>query len=99
VPAVSIATVAAIAFAGLVLAYLRDWGAEAFLVVPNSLVIVVYVIAMAAAMRLLSGRGRLLAAAGLVPSLVILPFAGVSLVIPAAVAAGALGYRFLRFRR
>lgn len=99
VPAVSIATVAAIAFAGLVLAYLRDWGAEAFLVVPNSLVIVVYVIAMAAAVRLLSGRARLLAAAGLVPSLVILPFAGVSLVIPAAVAAGALGYRFLRLRR
>jgi amino acid efflux transporter len=99
VPAVSIGAVAAIAFAGLVLAYLRDWGAEAFLVVPNSLVIVVYVIAMAAAMRLLSGRARLLAAVGLVPSLVILPFAGVSLVIPAAVAAGALGYRFLRFRR
>jgi len=99
VPAISIATVAVIAFAGLVLAYLRDWGAEAFLVVPNSLVIVVYVIAMAAAVRLLSGRARLLAVAGLVPSLVILPFAGVSLVIPAAVAAGALGYRFLSARR
>ena len=75
------------------------YGSQPFLVVPNSLVIVVYVIAMAAAVRLLSGRARLLAAAGLVPSLVILPFAGVSLVIPAAVAAGALGYRFLRFRR
>jgi amino acid efflux transporter len=96
VPAVSIGVVGSIAGGGLVLAYLRGWGAEAFLVVPTSLVIIVYVVGMAAGVRLLSGRRRLLAATATLLCLVILPFAGVSLLLPAAVAAAALAYRRLR---
>ncbi|MDQ3822561.1 MAG: amino acid permease [Actinomycetota bacterium] len=98
VPAVSVAVVGVVAGAGLVLAHLRGWGAEAFLVVPTSLVIVVYVIGMAAGVRLLAGRGRLLAAVATLLCLVILPFAGVSLLIPVAVGAAALLYRASRRR-
>jgi amino acid efflux transporter len=93
VPAVSILVVGAIAGGGLLLAYLRDWGAEKFLIVPNSLVIIVYIVGMAAGVRLLTGRGRLLAAAATLLSLALLPFAGTSLLLPAAVAIAALAYR------
>jgi amino acid efflux transporter len=93
VPAASVLVVASIAGGGLALAYLRGWGAEDFLVVPNSLVIVVYVVGTAAGARLLAGRARLLAVAAAALCLAILPFAGASLLVPAAVAAGALLYR------
>ena len=93
VPVVAILVVGGIAGAGLVLAYLRGWGAEAFLVVPTTLVIVVYVIAMGAGIRLLSGRAGVLAAVAALLCLALLPFAGVSLTLPAAVAGGALLYR------
>jgi amino acid efflux transporter len=93
VPAVSILVVGATAAGGLLLAYAQGWGAEAFLVVPNSLVIVVYIVAMAAGVRLLSGRARAIAAAAAALCLAILPFAGASLAIPAGVAASALLYR------
>ena len=98
VPAVSILVVGVIAGGGLVLAYLRGWGAEAFLIVPNSLVIVVYAIGMAAGVRLLVGRGRLIALAAAALCLAILPFAGDSLLLPVAVAAAALLYRLRRRR-
>jgi amino acid efflux transporter len=99
VPTVSIGVVGAIAAAGLALAYLRGWGAEAFLVVPNSLVIVVYAVGMAAGVRLLGGRARLLALVALALCLGILPFAGVSLVLPLGVASAAVLYRLHRRRR
>jgi amino acid efflux transporter len=104
VPAVSIAVVGAIAAVGLLLAFHEGWGAERFLVVPNSLVIVVYVLAMLAGLRLLSGRTRLLALVAAALSLFIVSFVGASLLIPASVTAGALGYRttwqlYRRWRR
>jgi amino acid efflux transporter len=92
VPDVAIAVVGAIAAGGLGLALFAGWGAEAFLVVPNSLVIVVYAVAMAAGVRLLAGLARLVAVAAALLCLAILPFAGVSLAIPAGVAGGALLY-------
>jgi amino acid efflux transporter len=98
VPAVSILVVGAIAGGGLLLAYLRRWGAEAFLAVPNSLVIIVYLVGMTAGVRLLAGPARLLAATAAVLCLAILPFAGVSLLIPAAVTAAALAYRHVATR-
>jgi L-asparagine transporter-like permease len=61
VPDVAIVVVGAIAVGGLLLAYVKGWGAEAFLVIPNSLVIVVYIVAMAAGVRLLDGTARLVA--------------------------------------
>ena len=99
VPAVAVVVVGALAAGGLLLAYLRSWGAEAFLVVPNSLVIVVYLIGMAAGIRLLGGRRRLLAVLAFTLCLVILPFAGVALLLPLSVAVAALGYRRLRRAR
>ena len=99
VPAVSIGVVGGIAAGGLALAAGTGWGADAFLVVPDSLVIVVYVVAMAAGARLLTGPARLLAIVAAVLALLILPFAGVSVVIPAAVTAVALLYRRIRGRR
>jgi amino acid efflux transporter len=99
VPDVSILVVGAIAGGGLLLAYLRGWGAEAFLVVPNSLVVVVYVVGMAAGVRLLAGPGRLLAAVAALLCLAILPFAGTSLLLPTVLALAALSYRSWRRRR
>ena len=96
VPYVSILLVAAIAAGGLVLAYFAGWGAEAFLVVPNSLVVVVYIIAMAAGVRLLPGAPRAIAVAAALLCVAILPFAGASLTIPAVVAAGALVFTAVR---
>jgi amino acid efflux transporter len=90
VPDVAIGVVATIATGALLLGWILGWGAEAFLVVPNSLVIVVYIAAMAAGARLLTGLPRLIAVIAALPCLAILPFVGVSLIIPAGVGAGAL---------
>jgi amino acid efflux transporter len=95
VPAPSIGVVAAIASSCLVVAYLRRWGAEAILVVPTSLVIVVYIVGMASGVRLLAGWPRFLALIATVLCLGLLPFADVSLVIPIAVAIAAVTYRRL----
>src|SRR5205823_112322 len=90
VPDVAIGIVATIAIGGLLLGWILGWGAEVFLAVPNSLVIIVYIVAMAAGARLLTGLPRLIAVTAALPCLAILPFAGVSLIIPAGVATGAL---------
>jgi amino acid efflux transporter len=63
-------------------------------VVPNSLVIIVYIAAMAAGARLLTGLPRLIAVIAALPCLAILPFVGVALIIPAGVATGALLFTF-----
>jgi amino acid efflux transporter len=99
VPDVAIAVLATIAGGALVLALVEGWGAEAFLIVPNSLVVVVYSIAMAAGVRLLDGSARFLAVAAALLCLAILPFAGVSLAIPAGVTMSALLYRLCRYER
>jgi amino acid efflux transporter len=92
-PAASIAIVGAIATGALLLAFHQGWGAEAFLVIPNSLVIVVYLLAMLAGVRLLSGPRRMIALLATALSLIIIPFVGASLLLPAGVTAAALGYR------
>jgi amino acid efflux transporter len=99
VPDVAIAVVSAIAAGGLLLAWLERWGAEAFLVVPNSLVVMVYIAAMAAGMRLLAGSKRVVALVATLLCLAILPFVGVSLAIPAGIAGAALLYSTWRRHR
>jgi len=96
VPSTAVVVVGAVAAGGLVIAYLRHWGAEAFLVVPNSLVIVVYLVGMAAGARLLHGPSRLLAVIATVLCFCLLPFAGVSLALPLGLAIAAVGYSHLR---
>jgi amino acid efflux transporter len=95
-PAASIVAVGTIAAGGLVIGYARGWGAEDFLVVPNSLVIIVYVVGMLAGVRLLEGRDRLLAAIATALCLALVPFVGVSLLLPFALAIAALCYRWQR---
>jgi amino acid efflux transporter len=95
VPVVSVLVVGAIGWLGLLLAYVREWGAEAFLVMPTSLVIVVYLVGMGSGVRLLSGHDRLLAAIAALLCVAIMPFAGVTLAIPLAVAAAACAYRLI----
>jgi amino acid efflux transporter len=97
IPTVAVVVVAAVAGGGLLLAYARGWGAEAFLVVPNSLVIVVYVVGLAAGVRLLTRSARIVAGIGAALCTAIVPFAGVSVLLPAGVACAAVLY--LRTRR
>jgi amino acid efflux transporter len=95
VPTAALVVVGVIAGTGLVLGYANGWGAEDFLVVPNSLTIVVYLLGMLAGVRLLRGRARLLAVVAAVLCGGLVPFVGVSLTIPAGVAAAAVLYRRL----
>jgi amino acid efflux transporter len=98
VPHISILAVGGIAAGSLLLALLAGWGADAFLVVPNSLVLIVYVTTMAAGVRLLRGTSRVVAATGGFLCLAIIPFATVSLVVPALVALAAIVFGVLRRR-
>ncbi|HMJ01216.1 MAG TPA: hypothetical protein VK488_15395 [Gaiellaceae bacterium] len=95
VPNVAVLVVGGIAVVGLGLGYLNGWGAEDFLIVPNSLTIVVYLLGMLAGVRLLRGRARALAVLAAVLCSGLIPFVGVSLAIPAGVAAAAFVYRRL----
>jgi amino acid efflux transporter len=95
VPEIAVAAVGTLAFGGLGLAYAEGWGAEKLLVVPNSLIMASYVIAMAAGTRLLEGRARGLALVGLLLCAAVAPFAGVSLVLPLSVGTAALVYKRL----
>lgn len=97
VPVRSVLAIGFYAGAGMALAYTLGWGPEPFLAVPNSLGIATYLIGTAAGVRLLAGRDRLLAALACGLCTLVLPFAGASLGVVAAAAAGALTYR--RWRR
>jgi amino acid efflux transporter len=96
VPSSAVVAVAAVAAAGLLLAYGWRLGAEDLLFVPSPLVVATYVIAMAAAVRLLEGRARVLAGCALVLCLGVVPVLGASSAVPLAVAAAALLYWRLR---
>ena len=99
VPLTAVLAVGGCAGAGLVVTYLAHWGPETLLVVPNSLVIVTYIVGMAAGVRLLSGKQRLLALFAGLLCLVLVPFSGGVFVIPVVVALLALAYhRWLRGR-
>ncbi|WP_305787960.1 APC family permease [Symbioplanes lichenis] len=99
VPLVSVLVVGGYAGACLLVSYLLDWGPELLLKVPTSLVILTYIAAMVAGVRLLSGARRIVAGAAALLCLVLLPFAGVALAIPVIVALLALTYRWWTRRR
>ena len=80
----------------MLLSYALDWGPEDLLGVPTSLGLATYVVGTAAGVRLLAGWSRILAAAALLMCLAMLPFAGVFVSLPVAVAAAALLYRRMR---
>jgi len=93
VPVRGVLAVGVYAGIGLAVAYAVGWDAAALLVVPNSLGIATYLVGTAAAVKLLGGRARLLAAVGFVLCLIIFPFAGAALVLPPAVAVAAWAAR------
>lgn len=92
-PSGGIWLVGAIGALGLLLAWIFDWGTEDIIYIPSTLVIFVYVIGMAAAVKLLAGRARVLGVIALVLTAATLPFAFGHVLVPIAVALVALGYR------
>lgn len=99
VPSNAVLVVGGWALLCLGVSYAAGWSASTLLVVPNSLVILVYLSATLAAARLFHGSKRLLALVATAMVAALIPFAGVVLVIPVAVAALALGYRLTYGRR
>lgn len=100
VPLVSVLVVGGYAIACLLVDYLPGWGPEQILVVPTSLVILTYIVAMLSGIRLLTGTRRVLAMVAALLCTALLPFAGVALVIPGVVVVLALTYlRLTRARR
>lgn len=90
VPTGGILAVSGVAAVGLALAGLRGWGTETLVLVPSTLVVAVYVITAAAAVRVLTGWGRAAAVATLMITTVVVPAAIEHALIPVAVAAVAL---------
>ena len=93
VPAAAVLTVGGYAGLGVLIGYFAGWGPETLLVVPNSLVIITFLAAMAAGVRLLHGKDRVLAVIGTALCAVLVPFSGVVVVIPVVIALLALAYR------
>jgi amino acid efflux transporter len=98
VPRAAVIAVGAVGAAGLAVTLVGRLGAEDLLVVPSSLVILTYVLGMAAGVRLLHGRERSRAAIGLAMCLAVAPFAGGSLFVALVIAGGAIAYRRLGLR-
>jgi len=92
VPRRAVALVGAYAASGLALAYVAGWGAERLLPVPNALGLATYLVAMAAAVKLLAGRARLFGAAGLAFCAAVTPFFGASLAAVGVVGLVAAAY-------
>ena len=68
---------------------------EDLLAVPTSLGLATYVVGTAAGVKLLAGWSRRLAAAAFLMCLAMMPFAGIFVILPLAVAMAALLYRRL----
>lgn len=99
VPRISVLVVGGWAICCLLLSYDANWTAENLLIVPDSLVIIVYLATMVAAIRLFRGPRRWLAILATLMCCALIPFAGVVLVIPAGIAVIASLYRYRYGRR
>ncbi len=89
-PKLSILTVGSIGAAGLVGAALLGWGTDDIVFIPSVLVLSTYLLGTAAAVRLFTGKLRLLASTALGLLLLTVPFAGWHLLLPPAVAVAVL---------
>lgn len=98
-PVAGVLLVGFFAEGGLALSWLIGLDANFWLALPNTLVLLTYILGMAAGARLLSGGARWLALVSLALCLVALPFTGVSLGLALLIALVALAYRWLRSRR
>lgn len=93
IPVVAVSTVGGWAMACLIVSFIAGWNAQTLLVVPDSLVIIVYISATVAAIKFFTGPRRWIAVLATVMCCGLVPFAGVVLVIPAVIAIAALAYR------
>jgi amino acid efflux transporter len=93
VPRTAVLAVGGWASACRMLSFFANWNAETLLVVPDSLVIIVYLSATMAGVRLLHGYRRWVAGLATLMSCALIPFAGVVLMIPVIIAGFALLYR------
>jgi amino acid efflux transporter len=98
-PTLGVWLIGLFAGAGLILTYFTNLSLDFWLALPNTLVLLTYILGMAAGARLLSGVGRALAIATLVMCLVALPFTGIALGPALLIALAAVGYRWARLRR
>jgi amino acid efflux transporter len=98
-PVAAVLLIGLFAEAGLLVSWLLGLDANFWLALPNTLVLLTYILGMAAGARLLAGRARALAVVSLLLCLVALPFAGVSLWPALLIALAALAYRWSRARR
>ncbi len=83
---------------GLILTYFTHLSLDFWLALPNTLVLLTYILGMGAGARLLAGRGRLLAVVTLLMCLVALPFTGIALGPALLIALVAVVYRWARLR-
>ncbi len=90
VPSTAVLAVAGTGAAGLAGSAVFGWGTGTFVYIPSTLVLTTYLMAMAAGLRLLPGRRKILPGVGLLLILAVTPSAGWHLVIPLGIAATAL---------
>ena len=93
VPTTAVVVVGAWAMLCLIVSFVAGWNAQTLLVVPDSLVIIVYLSATVAAIRFFTGARRWIAVLATIMCCGLVPFAGVVLIIPAVIAVAALLYR------
>lgn len=98
-PTVGVWLIGLFAGGGLMLTYFTYLSLDFWLALPNTLVLLTYILGMAAGVWLLRGAGRLLAFVTLLMCLVALPFAGIALGPALLIALAAVGYRWARLRR
>ncbi len=94
-PRMAITAVTAVGGAGIFVGYLFGYGAETIVVIPSTLCVYVYLVAMAAAIAILPGRTKWLPIVGLILTAVAIPFTFVHVWIPVTVAVVALVVRRL----
>lgn len=99
VPTPGVWLIGVFAGCGIALTYFTNLSLDFWLALPNTLVLLTYILGMAAGVRLLRGAGRILAVATLIMCLAVLPFTGLALGPALLIALAAMGYRWLRLRR
>jgi amino acid efflux transporter len=99
VPAGGVWLVVAVGSAGLLVAWAGHWGTQQIVLVPATLVLCVYLLATAAAVRLTRGRIRTVAAAACILTACAVPFSFDYLLIPVVVTVAAFAFRRIRVRR
>ncbi len=97
-PIAGVLLIGVFAEVGLLVSWRVGLDVNFWLALPNTLVLLTYILGMAAGAWLLAGRARLLALLSLLLCLVALPFTGVSLWLALLIALVALAYRWARQR-